>query len=62
MLELLVGCGGGNEKTLLVTGSQTANDACSGNSSVAYRNNVLKLGFENTARGSLAFCVMVLTW
>ena len=61
MLELLVGCGGGNEKTLLVTGSQTADDACSGNGGVAYRDNVLKFSLENTARGSLTFCVMTLT-
>lgn len=51
MLELLVGCGGGNEETLLVTGSQTADDAGSGDCGVADGNDILEFGFEDTASG-----------
>lgn len=55
MLEFLVGCGGGDEEALLVTGGQTADDAGSGNCGVADRNDILKFGFENTvARSVLA--------
>lgn len=50
MLKLLVGCGGGNEETLLVTGSQAADDAGSGDCGVADRNDILKFGFEDTGR------------
>lgn len=53
MLELLVGCGGGNEKTILVTGSQTADDASSGDCGVADGNDILEFGFEDTAYGML---------
>ena len=53
MLELLVGCGGGNKKTLLVTGSQTANDAGSGDCGVADGNDILEFSFEDTVYGAL---------
>ena len=51
MLELLVGCGGRDEEAVLVTGSQTADDASSGDCGVADRNDILEFGFEDTAPG-----------
>lgn len=51
MLELLVGCGGRDEETVLVTGSQTADDASSGDCGVADGNDILEFGFEDTAQG-----------
>lgn len=54
MLKLLVGCGGGDEETLLVTGSQTADDTGSGDCGVADRNDILEFSFEDTARSMLA--------
>lgn len=54
MLELLVGCGGGDEEALLVTGSQTADDTGSGDCGVANRNDILEFSFENTVRSMLA--------
>jgi hypothetical protein len=51
VLELLVGCGGRDEEAVLVTGSQTADDASSGDCGVADRNDILEFGFEDTAPG-----------
>ena len=47
----MVGCGGRDEETVLVTGSQTADDASSGDCGVADRNDILEFGFEDTERG-----------
>jgi hypothetical protein len=50
MLELLVGCGGGDEEAFLVTCGQAADDSCSGDCGVADGDDVLELGFEDAAR------------
>lgn len=57
MLELLVGCGGGDEEALLVTGGQTANNAGSSDCGVADGNNILEFSFEDTVRGVLALAL-----
>lgn len=70
MLELLVGCSGGDEETVLVTGSQTPDNARSGDCGVADGNDILEFGLEDTALGlvlslpspvryDIVFCVPV---
>jgi hypothetical protein len=49
MLELLVGCAGGDEQTSAVTGCETTNNASTGNGGVADGDDVLEFGFEDTA-------------
>jgi hypothetical protein len=50
VLELLVGCGGGDEEAFLVTCGQATDDSCSGDCGVADGNDVLEFGFEDTGR------------
>jgi hypothetical protein len=57
VLELLVGCGGGDKETLLVTGGQTADNAGSGDCGVADGNDILEFSFEDTVRGVLALAL-----
>lgn len=59
MLELLVGCGGGDKESLLVAGGQTADDAGSGDCGVADRNDILKFSFKDTVRSTLVAYFML---
>jgi len=48
MLELLIGCAGGDEQASAVTGCETTNNACAGDGGVADGDDVLEFGLEDT--------------
>lgn len=47
MLKFLVGCRGGNEETVFVSGRQAADNSRAGDGGVRYGDYVLELGFED---------------